>query len=783
YEDATIHQDVTVPWPGTTVPSGTDIDITPQNYEDATIHQDVTVPWPGTTVPPGTDIDITPQNYEDATIHQDVTVPWPGTTVPPGTDIDITPQNYEDATIHQDVTVPWPGTTVPPGTDIDITPQNYEDATIHQDVTVPWPGTTVPPGTDIDITPQNYEDATIHQDSIAPWPGTTVPPGTDIDITPQNYGDASTGHLDIGGISRNTETNSLQANQEGITPEQPNCIGPSVDVESAEANIEPDDDTYAVMSDKLETLYPVLSAPTQINNASNGDYAFTSGEVNYAAHGGKQTEKYEILSDSVDDVEMSLTTFKTRMAEKIKNEQGNSTAHFGSLGSPKTWNEAGTKGEIYYVDWSDGRHYFEAKQDGAPGQNKWYYPENNKDNTWWKIVHPIEYYAITSDPQYARTPNGVDQEEQAKPAIYNQYQVLNSLKSTYGDAFKGTIINGDITDFGHDWQWSEMKKALGTLNHDYWYGLGNHDYENNVNDCFTNNCAVRSIRELTNNLKSRKNINAIDYNVISGYSFPSLSTNYIGSFSYSFDMSGIRFIQLNNYAEYTKKFSGFSMKDARKYTVKVTPSVDWLEQQLADARKQGKAVILLSHIKNMGEANSRLQQMTAKNSDYDITAIFNGHTHEMSVGDYYANSGATFKETFLLVEVNNLKRELSIYEVSDNDLKTKKLEATIPLKLSVVDKTIKENAFRVTLKNGGGYIGVYKVKYVREDGSNATIDHRLALGNTVTVEVPRGAKNVQVIGKTKTGRSLYNVSLNDYKNVCIKSWGTLPKNLHWAYCG
>ncbi|WP_421595289.1 metallophosphoesterase family protein, partial [Rahnella sp. PD4] len=703
------------------------------------------------------------------------------------------------------------GATVPAGTSIDITSHNNAssmDATVQRDGAGIPSGATVPAGTSIDITSHNNAssmDATVQRDGAGIPSGATVPAGTSADITPYNCtrstdvsvrnddtgtGGAVTpaGTTDIGGISRNNETHSLQANKGTTAPDQLNCINPehnvpSVDVESGEANIEPDNDTYAVMSDKLDTLYPVLSAPTQINNVSNGDYAFTSGEVNYTAHGGKQTEKYEILSDSVDDVEMSLTTFKTRMAEKIKNEQGNSTAHFGSLGSPKTWNEAGTKGEIYYADWSDGRHYFEAKQDGAPGQNKWYYPENNKDNTWWKIVHPIEYYAITSDPQYARTPNGVDQEEQAKPAIYNQYQVLNSLKSTYGDAFKGTIINGDITDFGHDWQWSEMKKALGTLNHDYWYGLGNHDYENNVNDCFTNNCAVRSIRELTNNLKSRKNINAIDYNVISGYSFPSLSTNYIGSFSYSFDMSGIRFIQLNNYAEYTKEFSGFSMKDARKYTVKVTPSVDWLEQQLADARKQGKAVILLSHIKNMGAASSRLQQMTAKNSDYDITAIFNGHTHEMSVGDYYANSGATFKETFLLVEVNNLKRELSIYEVSDNDLKTKKLEATIPLKLSVVDKTIKENAFRVTLKNGGGYIGIYKVKYVREDGSNATIDHRLALGNTVTVEVPRGAKNVQVIGKSKSGRSIYNVSLNNYKDVCIKSWGTLPKNLRWGYCG
>lgn len=554
-------------------------------------------------------------------------------------------------------------------------------------------------------------------------------------------------------------------------------------IESPEDSVDPDKNTHAVMSDNLNTLYSASSTNEQPVITTNGDFAFTSGEVNYKVNGEERKIDYTISSDTVQDVELSLGTFKTRTLEKIKNEQGDSTVSYGSLGSPKGWGETGTKGEIYSANWSDGLHFFEAKQDGNPSRNKWYYPENNKDNKWWKIVHSIEYYAITSDPQYARTPDGVDQKEQAKPAIYNQYQVLNSLKSTYGDAFKGTIINGDITDFGHDWQWTEMKKALGTLNHDYWYGLGNHDYENNVDDCFTNNCAVRSIRELTNNLKSRKNINAIDYNVISGYSFPSLSTNYTGSFSYSFDMSGIRFLQLNNYAEYTKQFSGFSMKDARKYTVKVTPSVDWLEQQLADARKQGKAIILLSHIKNMGAANSRLQKMTAKNSDYDITAIFNGHTHEMSVGDYYANSGATFKETFLLVEVNNLKRELSIYEVSDNNLKTKKLEATIPLKLSAVDKTIKENSFRVTLKNGGGYIGVYKVKYVREDGSNATIDHRLALGNTVTVEVPRGAKNVQVIGKTKTGRSLYNVSLNDYKNVCIKSWGTLPKNLHWAYCG
>jgi hypothetical protein len=556
---------------------------------------------------------------------------------------------------------------------------------------------------------------------------------------------------------------------------------PKAVINSPENNIQPDLDTYAVMSDNLNTIYPLLNKSNSVHQVENKNYT-TSGEVNYQAQGRNHKIIYDIAGDSAEDVEMSLNTFNTRTLEKIKNEQGNARTIFGSLGSPKNWGQSGTKGEIYFADWSDGRHYFEAKQDGTPNINKWYYPENNKDNAWWKIIHPIEYYAITSDPQYARTPYGVDQKEQAKPAIYDQYTLLNSLKTTYGDAFKGTIINGDITDFGHDWQWQEMKKAFSTLNHDYWYGLGNHDYENNVYECFSNNCAVRSVRELTNHLKTRKNIKAIDYRVISGYQFPAITTDYIGSFSYSFDMSGIRFIQLNNYAEYTKNFGGFSMADARRYNVKVTSSVDWLEQQLADARKQGKAIVLLSHIKNMGADNSRLQKMTAQNSEYDVTAIFNGHTHEMSVGNYYANSGATFKKTMLLVEVNNIKKEMSIFEIADNNLKTKRLGAKIPLKLSAIDKTIKENAFTLTLKNGGGYIGIYNINYTREDGSAAKVNHRLALGNTVHVQIPRGAKNVQVHGKTKTGRTLYDINLNAYTNKCIKSWGTLPKNLHWGYC-
>lgn len=506
------------------------------------------------------------------------------------------------------------------------------------------------------------------------------------------------------------------------------------------------------------------------------DVMSTSGEIVWQVDGKEKKVEYSIESDSYEDALMSLQTLKQKYASLIHQEVSTTPHYYCSLGSPKTWSAQTTPGEIHYADWADGRHYFESLFAGNAKKISAYYPENNKSNNYWKVIHPKEYYVVTSDPQYARTAYTVDDEKNAKPVILKQYQEINRIKSLYGDAFKGTIINGDITDFGHRWQWNTMDEAFKTLNHDYWYGLGNHDYANNVNDCYQNNCAIRSIRNLIEHIKTRKNVQSVDYTAITGYKFPSLTTDYTGSFSYTFDISGIRFIQLNNYLDYTTDYSGFVAEQARRYNVHVISGREWYEEQLADARKKGKAIVVLSHNGNYNNGDA----LFAK---YEATTEFYGHTHKLAGSGRAFNSGATFLGDFLFIEVNNISRQMNVYAVRNNDFSKRQLLSVANLKVPVTDLTpYKQKAFTITLKNGGGYIGIYNVNYTREDGSKSSTQYRLALGNSVQIQIPRAASNINVHGATRNGRFLYDTKLNDYKNVCLKSWGTLPRNLKWGWC-
>lgn len=45
-----------------------------------------------------------------------------------------------------------------------------------------------------------------------------------------------------------------------------------------------------------------------------------------------------------------------------------------------------------------------------------------------------------------------------------------------------TIINGDITAFGHSDEWQTMKQEMRRLNTRVTFGLGNHDIENNYGE-------------------------------------------------------------------------------------------------------------------------------------------------------------------------------------------------------------------------------------------------------------------------------------------------------------
>ncbi len=57
---------------------------------------------------------------------------------------------------------------------------------------------------------------------------------------------------------------------------------------------------------------------------------------------------------------------------------------------------------------------------------------------------------------------------------------------------KGLVINGDLTAYGHESEFNNYWELWQNPFKDIIYpGLGNHDYDHNVGNCFHNNCAKR----------------------------------------------------------------------------------------------------------------------------------------------------------------------------------------------------------------------------------------------------------------------------------------------------
>ncbi len=493
------------------------------------------------------------------------------------------------------------------------------------------------------------------------------------------------------------------------------------------------------------------------------------GEMVYADKSGKEhIRPYEVSSDSVEETFDALNNMKEKLRQDVFDDAAETTATYGSIAAPKTWGADTTIGEIHARDVNGKKEFFEAKFNGNAKAKSWYYPENNKDNAWWRVVHPKEYYAITSDWHFGATQATSPYDMVPSEGNFKKIEAINKLKGKYGDAFRGTIINGDITHWGHGGEWSDAKKAFGRLNAPYWYGLGNHDYDGNINDCglWENRCAIRSIRNLVDHINSRKDVVSVDYDVMNGYKFPTLSTNYIGSFSYSFDIAGIRFIQLNNVLGYTKDISGFNSDTARHYDIKIRSGEGWFRDQLRDARLKGKASIVLEH---GGESyNEDAPSAWDLEEEYDATIDFRGHTH----GITSTNSGAAYSGNMLILELDYNNQSAKTYLVRDDKIDEMKLGAQVPLKFNVREIAPTPKSFVLSLRNKGGYTGYYRVTYTDSSTkSNFNQEYKLYLGNTKQIIIPAEATNVKVKGVTGTGRALYTQSLTKQENTCIETWG------------
>ncbi|MGE1128905.1 metallophosphoesterase [Bacillus wiedmannii] len=302
-------------------------------------------------------------------------------------------------------------------------------------------------------------------------------------------------------------------------------------------------------------------------------------------------------------------------------------------------------------------------------------------------------FVVTSDPQYPwtdKTDNGQTESESEKKRrseefIREQYNSINEYTSQLTGITETTpvLINGDLTAFGHPWQWDKMKSLLGILNSPIFPGLGNHDIENNLDDCFLNECARQSMNFYLDHV-SRLDTTRFDRKQAtpSGTSI----TNYFGSFAYSMDVGPIHFIQLNN--DPTQFFSISTNMGIEKYTME--NALSWLKLDLEDAKKYGQAIVINMHKPDSWKYGDEEQRTKFKKllKDYNVKAVFAGHYHKNS-GYFPVNykeffgdvpvflSGSASQKTYLTVEYNN--NEMKVYKISNNNWKNKVLVKTIDI--------------------------------------------------------------------------------------------------------
>jgi len=258
-------------------------------------------------------------------------------------------------------------------------------------------------------------------------------------------------------------------------------------------------------------------------------------------------------------------------------------------------------------------------------------------------------FAVISDTQIPRALNAAGQEvsnDRPQSRIHNQWQAT----ALTGRALDFVTFNGDLTEYGHGKELGDFKEIyVNSVNIPKHYGLGNHDYANNVGDCANNGCARDMVKFLAG---YREEYPDMDLTV----SQKGCATTFTGSLAYSYTVKGVKHIQLNNYPTYTTAFtSGILCKNH----FDIRPSTTWLRGQL-DRVPFGTPVVLHMHdVSDHWVPSQEFRDLIAGR----VGAIFAGHNHRVGrinessmhrrFGDvpvYF--SGSPIYNTYLEVDVS-----------------------------------------------------------------------------------------------------------------------------------
>lgn len=331
-----------------------------------------------------------------------------------------------------------------------------------------------------------------------------------------------------------------------------------------------------------------------------------------------------------------------------------------------------------------------------------------------QVIHAEKFtLAVMGDPQYKWScsaeqsiyPKDVDintlsdycysvqgqKINQEKDSNEKAIKAIKNLRDNASTPFKGLIINGDLTSFGHDYE-REFFHNNYTIHNPkkddllIYPGLGNHDYQNNVNDCGAkdtqgrNNCAGGMMHIMADWILGYKGLDKgktpvcnkllISCDIYAFNKNPWQTTgnrNVNGSLAYSWEIGDFRFIQLQNYPHYTVTFKRGWNKGASSWTMQAKNSMVWLGKQLEDAHNNNKYVVLNLHdiqyyFNENGDQKKELEDLI-KQYQKNIRAIFVGHLHQRigkhgSLGGVdIIYSGAPIAGRFLKVEFDSTKTD------------------------------------------------------------------------------------------------------------------------------
>ena len=297
-------------------------------------------------------------------------------------------------------------------------------------------------------------------------------------------------------------------------------------------------------------------------------------------------------------------------------------------------------------------------------------------------------FLIMADPQAWRMGQGADSPDPNSSSTRGPWESFNK-KVVDGINSKALslnvrmgIINGDVTEFGRPAQFSSFVNVYDRLLPPTLWGLGNHDYEYNINDCslpeslaFSSNaCAYHMLDNMDEYINLYRDNFQLSHFSADSVEFSPYVTR--GSQAYSWDYataeSGTQhFVQLHlgpTYRVFINNTTGGHNYD-------ITDSLSWLRYDLDHARMRGVNHIFVNfHALEWIDKASGYEKEVLKAifDEYKVSAVFVGHTHVPALNYHKVfgkvpvyTTGALYSGYFDILNVKHDSFQVQSYQVKD----------------------------------------------------------------------------------------------------------------------